>query len=117
MMAGHHSLDDLRTINANLRRYNETFMGPANFDFLVHLDTDRLYNVYRWRIQQERALRDASGTGMTDDHVVNFVKVYMPTYELYLDRLQAEAFLEPHKNTQLRVVLDEERKVTTVDLF
>jgi len=29
--------------------------------------------VYDWRLQQERALRAAKGTGMTDEQVVNFV--------------------------------------------
>jgi D-glycerate 3-kinase len=28
------------------------FMGPQHFDYLVHLDTDDLVNVYEWRIQQ-----------------------------------------------------------------
>ncbi|ORY60758.1 P-loop containing nucleoside triphosphate hydrolase protein [Pseudomassariella vexata] len=110
-----HALEHVRVINENLRRYNETFMGPECFDYMVHLDTDALGNVYKWRIQQEEALSSARETGMSDEQVVDFVKVYMPAYELYLDRLRREAFPRPDSQkvskTQLRVVLDERRRV------
>ncbi|KAI6093444.1 P-loop containing nucleoside triphosphate hydrolase protein [Hypoxylon rubiginosum] len=115
-----HPLEHLQTINENLGRYNTNFLGPARFDYLVHLDTQKLANVYRWRLQQEHALREAKGTGMTDEEVVQFVRVYMPAYELYLERLQKEPFI-PHStekgqgNTQLRVILDEDRKIVCME--
>jgi D-glycerate 3-kinase len=46
-----HAIEDLLEVNSNLRRYCEMFMGPRHFDYLIHLDTDDLINVYEWRIQ------------------------------------------------------------------
>ncbi|KAH7024487.1 uncharacterized protein B0I36DRAFT_387048 [Microdochium trichocladiopsis] len=83
-----HPLNHIQEVNTNLARYNQGFMSRARFDILVHLDTPMLQNVYRWRIQQENALRATKGTGQTDQQVVPFVKVYMPAYELYLDGLR-----------------------------
>ncbi|GAW23913.1 hypothetical protein ANO14919_134900 [Xylariales sp. No.14919] len=115
---GTHSFEDIELLNDNLRRYNEAFMGPRHFDYLIHLDTDRLANVYRWRMQQEDALRATKGMGQTDEEVIEFVRVYMPAYELYLEKLRNEPFV-PHKSvsglrTQARIQLDDDRKVLSV---
>jgi pantothenate kinase-related protein Tda10 len=40
---------------------------------LVHIDAVDTLFVYEWRLQQERALRKAKGTGMKDKQVVEFV--------------------------------------------
>lgn len=114
-----HSLEHLKSINGNLRRYNETFMTRHSLDYLIHLDTDTLSNVYRWRLDQEHALWAKKGTGMPDDAVVNFVQGYMPAYELYLDRLKEQAFpLQKSESdtqkTQLRVLLAEDRSVLEI---
>jgi D-glycerate 3-kinase len=115
----HHPINHLKVINRNLKRYNDTFLSPSKFDYLVHLDTRNLANVYRWRIQQEDALRQERGTGMTNHEVVAFVKVYMPAYELYLEKLQKEAFISRPEGqsakTQLRVLLDEGRQVIAME--
>lgn len=116
-----HALDHLRDVNANLRRYCELFMGLRHFDFLVHLDTDDLVNVYEWRMQQERALRVKGNGAMSDDEVVKFVEGYMSAYELYLDQLRGGVFREdggrPDQKGQLRVVLDKGRKIVDVGLI
>lgn len=36
-------------------------------------DAERTEYVYHWRLQQEAALRESSGRGMTDEQVVDFV--------------------------------------------
>lgn len=119
MLMRTHPLEHLKVVNDNLRRYNETFMGPEMFDYFVHLDTEHLHNVYRWRIQQEEALRAAKGTGQTDEQVIAFVQVYMPAYEIYLDRLHQEAFPAAKRGIQnrrqLRVCLDENRGIVSMN--
>ncbi|KAJ5925575.1 hypothetical protein N7454_008214 [Penicillium verhagenii] len=111
-----HAIEHLLGVNQSLQYYCETFMGSRHFDYLVHLDTDDLVNVYEWRIQQEHALRQTKGGGMTDQQVVEFVKGYMPAYELYLDQLRGGIFAcEKHK-AQLRVVLDHRRKTVAIDI-
>ncbi|KAJ6093402.1 hypothetical protein N7486_008691 [Penicillium sp. IBT 16267x] len=110
-----HAIVHLLGVNDSLRQYCELFMGPSHFDYLVHLDTDDLVNVYEWRMEQERALRQYKGAGMTDEEVVDFVKGYMPAYELYLDQLREGIFADGEGNGQLRVVLDQRRKIIAID--
>jgi D-glycerate 3-kinase len=69
-----HKLDDLLFVNARLGEYCESFMGPQHVDYLVHLDTLDLANVYRWRMEQEHMLRKVKGRGMTDSQVADFGK-------------------------------------------
>lgn len=110
-----HSIEHLVRVNKNLREYCDLFMGPRHFNFLVHLDTDDLVNVYEWRIQQEHALLAKTGSGMTDLEVVKFVKGYMSAYELYLDQLRSGFFRFGYSGSgkgQLRIILDKKRKVT-----
>ncbi|MCJ1442542.1 MAG: hypothetical protein MMC23_003038 [Stictis urceolatum] len=119
-----HALEHLISVNDNLTSYVKSFMDPSHFDFLIHLDTDDLSNVYRWRIEQERALRKVKNFGMTDEQVIAFVQGYMPSYELYLDGLRNYAFV-PAKSWSdeglchhLRVVLGRERQIEGLhDLF
>lgn len=113
---GDHQLSHLLEVNRNLERYNDTFMGPQHFDFMIHIDTEDLRNVYRWRLQQEHALIKAKGSGMTDEAVVAFVRGYMPAYELYLDGLR-EGFFEAGKERQVRVVLNRERNCEKLEIL
>lgn len=112
-----HSLEDLLLINENLRRYCETFLNPARFNGFLHLDTDNLVNVYHWRIDQERQLRKRK-PGMSDDEVVEFVRGYMPSYELFLRRLQTNSLFAnsavESRRKHIRVMLDDQRNVTSV---
>lgn len=111
-----HSLKSLSTINENLKEYCETFMGPQFFDAFIHLSTEDLRNVYRWRIEQEHALIEVKGQGMSDESVVAFVRGYMPSYELYLDQLRSGFFDAEQKGEkmQLRVVLGVDRSITSI---
>ncbi|KAF2018077.1 P-loop containing nucleoside triphosphate hydrolase protein [Aaosphaeria arxii CBS 175.79] len=111
-----HEVKHLKEVDEGLMRYSEAFMGPEHFDFLVHIDTDDLRNVYRWRLQQEHAMIEKKGSGMKDEAVVAFVKGYMPGYELYLDGLR-KGFFEPGSGRQVRVVLDRERNVEKVEVI
>lgn len=43
------------------------------FGALVFIDAVDTLFVYEWRLQQERALREAKGTGMKDKQVIEFV--------------------------------------------
>ena len=106
-------LQHICEINRNLRVYNDTFMGPETFDVLVHIDTDDLTNVYRWRIEQEHATRRAKGQGLSDDAVIDFVRGYMPSYELYLDQLRRQGFAA---GGHLRVVLDADRNIVRLEV-
>ncbi|PVI07918.1 D-glycerate 3-kinase-like protein [Periconia macrospinosa] len=109
-----HQVEHLLEVNECLRRYCEAFMGPQHFDFMIHIDTDSLRNVYKWRLEQEHKLIAAKGTGMSDDQVAAFIDGYMPGYELYLEGLRG-GFFDGGDGRQIRVLLDIERAVTRVE--
>ncbi|KAM0563038.1 hypothetical protein ACHAPJ_001882 [Fusarium lateritium] len=112
-----HDLSHLLLINENLKRYCEAFAGPQHFDGFLHLSTDKLIQVYEWRLGQEKALRQHK-PGMTDEQVIKFVKGYMPAYELFLERLQQENFFqgsgESGEKKHVQVVLNKARDVVQV---
>ncbi|KAF4437265.1 ATP-binding pantothenate kinase [Fusarium acutatum] len=111
-----HDLSHLLLINRNLRRYCDTFSGPQHFEGFLHLSTDKLVQVYEWRLGQERALRQHK-PGMTDEQVIKFVKGYMPAYELFLERLQSENFFKGEGSSEkkhIQVVLNKDREVIQV---
>ncbi|CAI6338637.1 unnamed protein product [Periconia digitata] len=109
-----HKVDHLLDVNECLQRYCEAFMGPKHFDFMIHIDTDDLRNVYKWRLEQEHKLIAAKGTGMSDEQVAAFIDNYMPGYELYLDELR-RGFFDERNGNQMRVLLDVERAVKKVE--
>lgn len=110
---GDHEFEHLLMLNKALDRYVESFMGPQHFDCLIHLDTDDLSNVFNWRLDQEKAMLAKVGCGMSETSVYEFVKGYMPAYELYLDALRTGFFAsacgkgKPH----VHIVLDKQRVV------
>lgn len=57
---------------------------------------------------------------MSDLEVVRFVKGYMPAYELYLDQLRSGFFRSSQSDVekgQLRVILNQERKIVGMHLL
>ncbi|KAF2256716.1 P-loop containing nucleoside triphosphate hydrolase protein [Trematosphaeria pertusa] len=109
-----HKLEHLLQVNESLKRYCDAFMGPQHFDFMIHIDTEDVRNVYKWRLEQEYKLIEARGTGMKDEEVAAFIDGYMPAYELYLDGLR-KGFFDAESGRQVRVVLDKERSVGKVE--
>jgi D-glycerate 3-kinase len=111
-----YQLRHLLEVNENLKNYCNAFMGPPHFDFLIHIDTNDLRNVYTWRLQQERQLIKEEGVGMTDEEVSAFIDGYMPGYELYLEKLR-EGFFDEKSGRQFRVLLDKERHIEKVEVL
>jgi len=81
-------LEHVSFVNDALRQYdalteyvnghNLSMVDSANFfdsyfGALVHIDAVDTLFVYEWRLEQERALRKARGTGMKDKQVIEFV--------------------------------------------
>ncbi|PWI67231.1 hypothetical protein PCL_04393 [Purpureocillium lilacinum] len=116
-----HDLEHLLLINASLKRYCETFMGPETFDSFVHLTTDDLSRVYCWREDQEEALRRKGKPAMAKEDVIKFVQGYMPAYELYLERLNERSLFQSSPlavgKKHIRVVLDNNRNVVSTNVL
>jgi len=110
---GLHKLEHLLLINEQLRHYDAL---TDLFDAFIHIDAKDLNFVYAWRTQQEEHLRRDKGdpnAGMSVEQVVRFVDGYFPAYELYTDGVRA-GVLPGQTGKQLRMVVDEDRKVKDV---
>lgn len=107
---GFNRLEDVEFVNGALRGYDPL---TDHFDALIHIDAEDPIYVFRWRMQQEVALRQATGSGMTDEQVTHFINGYYPAYELFTDNLRAGAF-DGAKGKQLRLIIDKDRRVKEV---
>lgn len=110
-------------VNEELKAYHKLW---EFLDTFVFLDA-RPANAYKWREEQEAALRAQGRGAMTREEVRGFVDAYFPAYELYLrglrdgDRIQT--LMKPggcgaraeeegdRRGTLLRVLIDGRREV------
>ncbi|KAL9104956.1 MAG: hypothetical protein Q9163_000128 [Psora crenata] len=106
---GWNELFNISFVNDALREYDEL---TDQLDAIIHIDAADPMFAYQWRLQQERALRELRGSGMTDNQVHQFVNGYYPAYELYTDGLHAGALRESGK--QLRLIINRDRRVQGV---
>lgn len=110
---GKNKLEDLLFINNKLREYECLW---EQLEYIIHLDASSLSYVYAWRLEAERALRAEKGdsNAMSDAQIEKFVDGYFPAYELYTDGLR-EVQWGGVDWRKLRMVIDKERKVKSVE--
>ncbi|OJJ46580.1 hypothetical protein ASPZODRAFT_132650 [Penicilliopsis zonata CBS 506.65] len=117
---GHVKYEDVKAVNDSLKRYD---ILTDQLDALIHIDAQDSHFVYDWRQEQERTLRAAKGTGMTEEQVNQFVDGYYPSYELFTGNLRAGVFktsstgpasLPGRSGRQLRLVVNKQRRVEQV---
>ncbi|KAF2091912.1 P-loop containing nucleoside triphosphate hydrolase protein [Saccharata proteae CBS 121410] len=108
-----HQLEHLIYINDKLRAYDALTNMLVAF---IHIDAEETHYVYDWRLEQEAALKNLKGSGMSAEQVIKFVDGYYPAYELYTATLRAGIF-GADKNRQLRLVVGKDRKVKQVTLI
>jgi D-glycerate 3-kinase len=107
-----HALEHLQYVNEQLERYAQIW---DQLDALVWLNAQDISFVYKWRLEQEHAMKAAIGQGMTDDQVERFVDGYMPAYELYIDGLMhGDLFSGKDGREILRLDYDQDRRVVRV---
>ncbi|MCJ1466714.1 hypothetical protein MMC07_005334 [Pseudocyphellaria aurata] len=107
---GWNRFQDVQFINEALRGYDAL---TDQLDALIHINAEDPNFVFEWRLEQEAALRQVKGTGMTDEQVIDFVNGYYPAYELYTDRLR-EGVFGKEKGKQLRLSIGKSREVRDV---
>ncbi|KAI9704752.1 MAG: hypothetical protein M1836_006532 [Candelina mexicana] len=108
---GKTRFENVRFINEKLREYD---LLTDMLDALIHIDSEDTQYVYRWRREQEAALRASKGSGMTDEKVIKFVDGYYPAYELYTDKLRGGVIKDKGSGRQLRLVVGADRDVKEV---
>ncbi|KAI5460943.1 D-glycerate 3-kinase [Mariannaea sp. PMI_226] len=109
-----HKLEHLEYVNSQLEEY-EVITNLLNS--FIHLDAENTEWVYTWRLEQEVALRQSRGGGMTDHQVQEFIDAYYPAYEMYLDNLRKGIFADTTWGKQLRIVIDKDRNVTQTNII
>lgn len=78
--------NEMIQVNANLFFYADLlWKNPEIKSLGIVFKADDIQNVYQWRLEQEHALRESTGEGMTDEEVKSFVDRYFPSYQLYYD--------------------------------
>ncbi|PWN53883.1 P-loop containing nucleoside triphosphate hydrolase protein [Violaceomyces palustris] len=110
-----HSLDHLQVVNRFLHEYAQILYPP--FEVFLQVRPQEMKHVYKWRLDQERAMKaNNGGKGMTDEEVRRFVDRYMPGYELYLSTVRTGGPGEGGKGQSppwvgggLTILVDEER--------
>lgn len=107
-----HSFEDIKKVNTVLRDYGELLWNNERISSVgIKISTANTENVYRWRLQQEHALINERGQGMSDEQVNMFVDRYMPCYELYYKDFIQTASTFGSKS--LTVEIDENRAVVS----
>jgi D-glycerate 3-kinase len=58
-------------------------------DAFVHLEAEDLDAIVEWRIDAERARRNAGAAGLTDDDARDYIERFLPAYRLWVPALRA----------------------------
>lgn len=77
-----HDARSLEDLNGYLADFAKAVY--PHFEVLVQVEPDTYEHVFKWRLQQEHAMKAKNGgKGMSDEQVHKFVERYMPSYELW----------------------------------
>ncbi|WVR06142.1 hypothetical protein IAU60_003172 [Kwoniella sp. DSM 27419] len=106
-----HSLDSLKVVNGYLEAVAKAIYPW--FTVFVQIEPTTYQDVFKWRLQQEHAMKKANGgRGMTDEQVDGFVQRYMPGYELWKEGIWEDT---PWKGKGLKLVYGSDREVVYLD--
>ncbi|KIM32311.1 hypothetical protein M408DRAFT_326915 [Serendipita vermifera MAFF 305830] len=115
-----HGIDDIKVISNSLKEYaNAWYKYFTCFIQVSPNSDDKLSVVYKWRLQQEHAMKEANGgKGMTDEEVIRFVDRYIPGY-IFFDEPSARQrdASTPWDGHGLKILVDEERNPVGIEGF
>ncbi|KLO17683.1 P-loop containing nucleoside triphosphate hydrolase protein [Schizopora paradoxa] len=123
------TLEQIKTINEMLWSYLEWWSSFRVFVQIAPPDNAPYSIVYKWRLQQEHAMKAKNGgKGLTDEQVKTFIDRYIPGYVFFLEGIQ-NGLIDPSstsddqdkqpkwKGNGLKVTLDEDRALVATSLF
>lgn len=118
-MLGFSSKPELTKNNRNMLQINDFLKkyGVWNdlLDAFLHLDSDRLENVIKWRVEAEMNMKAAGQSGMTQAETEAYTRLFIPCYEIYVPRLRVQP---PVRHPYLRLELSVDRLPTqSVSVF
>lgn len=94
----------LHPVNEYLRSY---LCLKDLLDAMVVMQVDDVRWVYNWREESEMHMREAGRDSLSKDDVKDFVRRFMPAYELFLPQLYSHEFLP---GRELRLKIDQRRR-------
>ena len=93
----------LRLINSNLKKYEAWINLMDAFLFLNPEDT---HNIINWRVEAEENMKKGGHIGMSTEEVTDYIKTFIPAYELYLPQLRQDHAFKPHS---LQITIQKDR--------
>ncbi len=90
-------------VNSFLKQYQEWYSLLHGF---IQLIPKEISYVLRWRVQAEAKMKEQGKSGMSPQEVENYVKKFIPAYEVYLPILIENP---PLKKNVLQLTLAEDR--------
>ncbi|WP_105167904.1 kinase [Pseudoalteromonas sp. T1lg23B] len=85
----------------------------AYLDKLIYLDVSCFERVFNWRLQQEQQLKAASGTGMTETQVYDFIQYFQRLTEWGFEYLpkRCDLHIKVDQNHRFAIASDESTKL------
>jgi D-glycerate 3-kinase len=109
-MLGFKPVRESEVPNQFLREINKRLIDYSNWlalmDAFVFLDPLEVEFVVDWRVEAEEKMKQTTGEGMSRDEVENYVRKFLPAYELYLPGLRSES---PIEKAALRITIAQDR--------
>ncbi|OCH86087.1 P-loop containing nucleoside triphosphate hydrolase protein [Obba rivulosa] len=117
--------EDVIEVNERLREYVKWWDMLHAFIQIKPVESHPYSYIYKWRLQQEHAMKASNGgRGMTDAQVEAFVDRYIPGYVFFGDGVSdgyvdanGERKLPPWCGHGLRIQIGENREVVNVEKF
>ncbi|WWC69610.1 uncharacterized protein I206_103553 [Kwoniella pini CBS 10737] len=107
-----HTLSSLQTLNTYLSEFAQAIY--PTFKAFIQVEPLSYDYVFKWRLQQEHAMKSSNGgKGMTDEQVQRFVERYMPGYELWKEGINNSG--TGWEGRGLKLIFGSEREI--LDIF
>ncbi|EIN06685.1 P-loop containing nucleoside triphosphate hydrolase protein [Punctularia strigosozonata HHB-11173 SS5] len=120
-----YRIEHIRDINERLRPYVAWWSLLDIFIQISPLPSTPYTHIYKWRLQQEHAMKSRNGgKGMSDEQIEAFVDRYIPGYVFFSDGVTNGMLLPdgsrqppPWKGRGLRITIGETRELVNVEKF
>ena len=64
------------------------FAWTSELDAFIFLEPENIEFVLSWRVEAEKKMREARGSGMTDEEAAAYIATFLPAYETWLHPLK-----------------------------
>eukprot|EP01068_Selenidium_serpulae_P007396 Selendium_serpulae@DN4697_c0_g1_i3.p1 len=101
-------------INRLLKAYNQ---WHSKMQAWIVVGIDDINVVFRWRKEQEKAMKQSGKQGLTDEEVQDFVARFMPAYDLYIPGIRNTGPEGCRSKPLLNITVNSHRQPTVDAIF